>query len=119
MSKYIDSFIIPVPKDKFDEYKKLAQISADVWREHGAIDYFECIADDAPASEVTSFPRSVHLKEDEIVVYACITYKDREHRDQVNKKCMEDSRLSYMSDPSVLPFDGKRMIWGGFKSFID
>lgn len=118
MSKYIDSFIIPVPKNKIDEYKKLAQISAKVWKDHGALEYIECIADDAPIGETTSFPRSVDLKTDEIVILAFISYKDREHRDQVNKKCLEDSRLAYMTDLSVLPFDSKRMIVGGFQSFI-
>ncbi len=119
MGKYVDSFLIPVPKTKLNEYQEMAQLSAKVWKEHGAIDYFECLADDAPLGEVTSFPRSVNLKDDEIVVFACITYKDREHRDQVNKKSMEDPRLSEMMDFTKLPFDGKRMIWGGFKSFID
>lgn len=119
MSKYVDSFIVPVPKDKLDEYQKLAELSAKVWREHGALDYFECMADDAPVGELTSFPKSVNLKKDEIVIISCITYRDREHRDEVNKLCMEDERLSFMSDMETLPFDAKRMIWGGFKSFIE
>lgn len=118
MSKYVDSFVIPVPKSRFIEYEKIAQISAQVWKDHGAIDYFECIADDAPAGEMTSFPKSVNLKEDEIIIFACITYKDREHRDQVNKSSMEDPRMSEM-DTKNFPFDSKRMIWGGFKSFIE
>lgn len=118
MSKYVDSFLIPVPKERLDEYKEMAELSAKVWKEHGALDYFECLADDAPVGEVTSFPRSVNLKESEIVVFACITFRDREHRDEVNKKSMEDPRLSHMMEPKNLPFDGTRMIWGGFKSFI-
>lgn len=119
MAKYVDSFIIPVPTDKIDEYKKLAVLSSEIWRGHGALDYFECIADDAPFGEITSFPRSVNLLENETLIFACITYKDREHRDEVNKKSMEDPRLSDMFDAKNLPFDGKRMIWGGFQSFLD
>lgn len=118
MSKYVDGFLIPVPKDKLDEYKQLAQLGSVVWREHGALDYFECIADDVPEGKVTSFPMSVKLAEGETVIFACITYKDREHRDLVNKKAMEDPRVANY-DVSKLPFDSKRMIWGGFKSFVD
>ena len=119
MSRYIDSFLIPVPKEKLNEYKEMAKLSASVWREYGALDYFECMADDTPVGKITSFPRSVELKEDEILIFACITYRDRPHRDEVMKKSMEDKRLSHMRDPKNLPFDGKRMIWGGFQSFLD
>lgn len=118
MSRYVDGFVIPVIKSRLSEYEKIAQIAAKVWKEHGALDYVECVADDAPMGETTSFPRSVNLKEDEIIIFACITYKDRAHRDQVNKAAMEDPRMSEM-DTSKFPFDPKRMIWGGFKSFIE
>lgn len=118
MSNYVDGFIIPVPTKNLEAYEELAKLSAKVWKEHGALDYFECIADDAPMGELTSFPRSVNMKDDETVIFACITYKSREQRDEVNKKCMEDERLSFMMDFKNLPFDSKRMIWGGFKRFL-
>lgn len=117
MDKYVDSFLIPVPKSKLDEYKELAQLAAIVWKEHGAIDYFECLADDLSDGGAVSYAKSVNLKEDETVVFACITYKNREHRDLVNKNSMEDPRMANY-DVSKIPFDSKRMIWGGFKGFV-
>ncbi|MBK23089.1 MAG: RNA signal recognition particle [Halobacteriovorax sp.] len=118
MSNYVDSFLIPVPKENLGKYEEMARLSATVWKELGALDYFECMADDAPVGEVTSFPRSVDLKDGEIVIFAVVTYKDRAHRDEVNEKAFKDPRLAEMMDPTNLPFDGKRMIWGGFKKFI-
>lgn len=114
---YVDGFVAPVPKAKLEDYKKLARLSSQVWREHGALDYREYIADDAPKGEVTSFPRSVQLKDDETVVIAYITYKSRAHRDEVNKKVMDDPRMK--NDPSSWPFDGKRMIFGGFAPLLE
>jgi len=115
--EYVDGFIIPVPKKKLGEYKKMAKLAAKVWREHGALDYRECVADDAPFGKRTSFPRSVKQKAGETVVFAFITYKSRKHRDAVNKKAMNDKRFGNM-DPKKMPFDTKRMIWGGFKTIV-
>jgi uncharacterized protein YbaA (DUF1428 family) len=117
MAHYTDGFVVPVVKSKLAEYKKMANICGKVWREHGALSFCEHVADDAPYGKRTSFPRSVKLKDDEIVVFSWITYKSRAHRDRVNKAVMADPRIAAMKD-WAMPFDGKRMIWGGFKSFV-
>ncbi|MCF7221224.1 DUF1428 domain-containing protein [Marilutibacter chinensis] len=114
---YVDGFVLPVPKDRIDDYRKLARKAGKIWMEYGALAYHECIADDVEPGKTTSFPRSVKLKDDETVVFAWIVYKSRAQRDRVNKKVMADPRLAGM-DPKTLPFDGKRMIWGGFKSLV-
>jgi len=114
---YVDGFLLAVPKDRLDEYKALAQKAGDVWMEHGALSYVECIGDDVPYGEITSFPRAVQAKDDEIVVFSWITYESREKRDAINAKVMADPRLS--GDMSSMPFDGKRMIFGGFRSLIE
>ena len=116
---YIDGFIIPVPKTKLDEYKKFARLASIVWREYGALDYREFIADDVKPGKITSFPQSVQLAEDETVVFSYIVYKSRAHRDSVNAKVMKDPRLASMMNPKTMPFDGKRMFWGGFKVMFD
>lgn len=115
---YVDGFVLAVPTDKLDAYKKLAQTAGEVWKEHGALSFVECIADDVPYGELTSFPRAVQQKEGETVVFSWITYKSREARDKINKKVMADPRLKDQS-PSDMPFDGKRMIYGGFKSIVE
>jgi uncharacterized protein YbaA (DUF1428 family) len=97
----------------------MAQKAGKVWREHGAIEYFECVADDVQPGKHTSFPQSVKLKPGETVVFAYIVYKSRAHRDRVNAKVMKDPRLKSMMDPKALPFDGKRMFWGGFKVMVE
>ncbi|MEP6831462.1 MAG: DUF1428 family protein [Rhizomicrobium sp.] len=113
---YVDGFVLAVPKDKLDAYKTMARECAPIWKEHGALDYVECVGDDTPYGEVTSFPRAVQAKEDEIVIFSWIVYESREARDTINKTCMEDERLKkYMTN---VPFDGKRMIYGGFKPFL-
>lgn len=117
--KYIDGFLIPVPKKKVDEYKKLARKAGKVWMEHGALDYVECVADDVKKGKWTSFPQAVKQKDGETVVFSYIVYKSRAHRDRVNKKVMADPRIQAMCDPGNMPFDGKRMMWGGFKSVVD
>ena len=119
MAHYVDGFVVPVPKQKFEDYRRMAELASKVWMEHGALQYCECIADDVTMGELTSFPRSVHLKDDEVVVFSWILYESREHRDRVNAKVMADPRLKDMMDPKTMPFDGKRMIWGGFKSFLE
>jgi uncharacterized protein YbaA (DUF1428 family) len=118
MSRYVDGYVLPVPKHNVEAYRRLAEQSSHVWREHGALEYTECIADDVKPGEVTSFPQSVKLKDDETVVFAWIVYESREHRDAVNAKVMKDPRMANM-DPKSLPFDGKRMFWGGFEVFVD
>jgi uncharacterized protein YbaA (DUF1428 family) len=115
---YVDGFVVPVPKKALGEYKKVAKLAAKVWLEHGALSYTECIGDDVPVGKRTSFPRSVKLKQDEIVIFSFITYKSRKERDKVNKLAMNDPRMSRI-DWKTLPFDGKRMIFGGFKTFLD
>lgn len=119
MARYVDSFIVPVPKKNLDAYRKIARKSGKMWMEHGALEYFECVADDVKKGKHTSFPQSVNLKPSEIVVVAYIVYKSRAHRDRVNKKVMSDPRFEQMCNPATLPFDGQRMIWGGFKSFLE
>ena len=114
---YVDGFITPVPKAKLEEYKALARLAESVWREHGALDYREWIADDVKPGELTSFPRSVQMGPDETVIFAWISYESREHRDSVNEKVMKDPRMQ--TDPSTWPFDGKRMIFGGFKPLLE
>lgn len=118
MARYVDGYVVPVPKDKVEDYRRIAQQAGEVWREYGALEYVECIADDVKPGEVTSFPQSVKLKDDETVVFAWIVYESREHRDQVNEKVMKDPRMANM-DPKTMPFDGKRMFWGGFNVFVE
>jgi uncharacterized protein YbaA (DUF1428 family) len=113
---YVDGFVLAVPRARLDDYRAMAELGREVWTEHGATGYVECIGDDVPYGELTSFPRSVMATEDEIVVFAWITYKSREHRDAVNAKVMADPRMK--GDPSTFPFDAKRMIYGGFEPFI-
>jgi uncharacterized protein YbaA (DUF1428 family) len=115
---YVDGFIVAVPKKNLRAYVRMAKKAGKVWREHGALDYREWVADDVKVGKRTSFPRSVKLKPDETVVFSWITYKSRAHRDRVNKKAMADKRLADMMNPKTLPFDAKRMIFGGFESLV-
>jgi uncharacterized protein YbaA (DUF1428 family) len=114
---YVDGFVVPVPKAKLKAYKALARMAGKIWKEHGALDYHECVADDVTVGKRTSFPRSVKLRDDEVVVFSYITYKSRRDRDRINKAVMADPRLASM-DPKTVPFDGKRMFWGGFKTLV-
>ena len=116
---YIDAVVVPVPKKKLSAYRSLARKSGKVWREHGALEYLECVADDVKPGKRTSFPQSVKLKPGETVVFAYIVYKSRAQRDRVMAKVMKDKRLAKMMDPKTMPFDGKRMFWGGFKVMVD
>lgn len=111
---YVDGFVLAVPKDKVEAYKKVAARAGEVWMEHGALSYVECIGDDVPYGELTSFPRAVQARDDEVVVFSWVTYADRAARDAVMAKVMADERLK--SDD--MPFDGKRMIFGGFQSVV-
>ena len=119
MARYVDGFVLPVPKERLAEYRRLARKTGKIWREHGALEYVECVADDVDPGKVTSVPRSVKLKDDEVVVFAWITYKTRAQRDKILEKVMADPRLAEFSDPKKLPFDAKRMFWGGFKTLVE
>jgi uncharacterized protein YbaA (DUF1428 family) len=107
-----------VPKKNVAAYRHMAQKAGKVWRDHGALEYIECVAADVKPGKHTSFPQSVKLKAGETVVFAYIVYKSRAHRDRVNAKVMKDPRLANMMDPKAMPFDGKRMFWGGFKVLV-
>ena len=116
---YVDGFVVPVPKKKLAAYRRLSQRAGRIWREFGAIEYKECVGDDVKPGKLTSFPQSVKLKPGEVVVFSWITYKSRAQRDRVNAKVMQDPRLADMMDPKAMPFDTKRMFFGGFKIFVD
>ena len=115
---YVDGFIVPVPRKKLAAYRSIAKKAGKVWREHGALEYTECVADDVKKGKWTSFPRSVKLKKGEVAWFSFIVYKSRRHRDAVNKKVMKDPRITGMG-PDKMPFDGKRMFWGGFKAIVE
>jgi uncharacterized protein YbaA (DUF1428 family) len=117
--KYVDGFIVPVPKKNLQSYRRMAQKAGKIWKEYGALEYIECAADDVKPGKLTSFPQSVKLKPDEIAVFSWIVFKSRAHRDRVNKKVMNDPRLTGMMDPKAMPFDSKRMIYGGFKTMVE
>ncbi|HEX4117918.1 MAG TPA: DUF1428 family protein [Rhizomicrobium sp.] len=113
---YVEGFVIAVPKARLEDYKEMARIYEPIWREYGARDYVECIGDDTPYGEVTSFPRAVQAKEDEVVIFSWIVFDSAEAREEITKKAIEDPRLKRFE--KTLPFDGKRMIFGGFKPFL-
>jgi uncharacterized protein YbaA (DUF1428 family) len=115
---YVDGFIVAVPKKNIAAYRKMSTKCGKVWREHGALDYREWVADDVKPGKLTSFPRAVKMKPSETVVFAWITYKSRAQRDKVNAKVMADPRLKGMMESNSAPFDGKRMIYGGFESLV-
>ncbi len=114
---YIDGFIVPVPKKNLAAYRKMARLAGKVWKAHGALQYVEAVADDVPEGKVTSFSKSVKLKAGEVVVFSYAIYKSRKDRDKVMKKVMADPRMKL--DPKKMPFDGKRMFWGGFKPIVE
>jgi len=118
MARYVDGFVLPIPKKNAAAYRRMARKAGRIWREHGALEYRECIAEDVKPGKLTSFPQSVKLKGNEVVWFSWIVYKSRKHRDQVNARVMKDPRLGGM-DPSQMPFDGKRMIYGGFEVQVD
>lgn len=119
MAQYVDGFVLPIPKKDLDTYRRLARKAGKVWREHGALEYRECVAEDVKPGKVTSFPQSVKLKPGEVVVFSWIVYKSRAQRDRINTKVMKDPRLADMMDPKKYPFDMKRMFWGGFQVIVD
>ena len=119
MTKYVDGFVVPVPKKNVQAYLRMARTAGKIWREHGALDYVESVADDVKPGKYTSFPQAVKLKKNEAVWFSWIVYKNRKHRDRVNAKVMKDPRIATMMQAKSMPFDGKRMFWGGFKITID
>ncbi|MCL5777399.1 DUF1428 family protein [Limibaculum sp. FT325] len=116
---YVDGFILAVPLENLDAYKRIARKAGKLWIEHGALTYVECRAEDTPHGKTTSFPRAVKLKADETVILAWITYRNRRHRDAVVKKVMEDPRMARIMESEAMPFDGRRMIFGGFTTMIE
>ena len=118
MAHYVDGFIVPVPLRNVDAYRRMSEKLGKLWMEHGALQYWEAVGDDVKPGKWTSFPQAVQLKDDEVVVFSWILYKSREDRDHVNAKVMEDPLMKDM-DPATMPFDGKRMFWGGFKTIVE
>ena len=116
---YVDGFVVPVPKKKLSAYRRMAKKAGKVWRDHGALAFHESVADDVKVGKWTSFPRSVKLKKSETVVFSWILYKSRSHRDRVLKNVMADKRLAKMMNAKAMPFDAKRMIYGGFKIMVE
>lgn len=116
---YVDGFVLSVPKKKLGAYQKMAQKASKIWREHGALEYKECVGDDLDVKMGVPFTKLSKSKPDETVVFAYIVYKSRAHRDKVNKKVMADKRLESMCDPKDMPFDCKRMAYGGFKTIVE
>jgi len=116
--QYVDGFVLPVPQENLQACRRIAQKAGKIWREHGALEFRECVGDDVKMGKLTSFPQSVKLKPGETVVFSWIVFKSRAHRDRVNAKVMEDPRLAKMMDPKSMPFDAKRMIYGGFKVLV-
>ena len=118
MANYVDGFVLPVPRKKLAAYRRMAQLGGKVWKSHGALEYVEAVADDVKPGKWTSFPQSVKLKKGEVVIFSYVVYKSRKARDRVIAKVMKDKRLEAFMDPKKLPFDGKRMFWGGFKPIV-
>ena len=116
---YVDGFVVPVPKKSKQAYLRIARKMGKICREYGALEYRECIADDVKSGKHTSFPQSVKLKRNEVVWFSWIVYRNRKQRDSVMGKVMKDKRLSAMMNPKKMPFDGKRMFYGGFKVMVD
>ena len=119
MSQYVDGYVVPVPKKNLPAYRSMARKTGKIWMEYGALQYMECVADDVKPGKLTSFPQSVLLKDDETVVCSWIVFTSRKARDRINAKVMADPRLAKMMDPKNVPFDGKRMFWGGFKGIVE
>jgi uncharacterized protein YbaA (DUF1428 family) len=119
MARYVDGFVIPLPKKNLDEYRRIAREAGKIWRDHGALEFRECVAEDVKKGKVTSFPQSVELRRGETVVFSWIVYKSRAQRDRVNAKVMKDPRMVEMMESGTEPFDGSRMVYGGFEVLVD
>ena len=119
MEHYVDGFVVPVPQSKLADYRRAAERAGKIWIEHGALQYWESIGDDVQPGKVTSFPQAVQLKDDEVIALSWVVYKNKDDRDRIAKAVMEDPQLKeVMGDPPNMPFDGKRMFWGGFQSYL-
>lgn len=116
---YVDGFLLAVPKKKLPEYLRIAKRAGRIWRDYGAIEYRECVGDDLVIKMGVPFPRAAKAKPGETVVFSWVVYRSRGHRDQVNRKVMKDPRIAAMMDPKAMPFDVKRMTYGGFKVAVD
>ena len=116
--KYVDGFVIVVPDEKLPDYRKMAKTGEKVWKKYGALEYFECVGDDLKVKWALPFPRGIKIKPGETVVFSWIVYKSRAHRDRVNAKVMKDPRIGQMGGPNDMPFDAKRMMYGGFKTLV-
>ena len=119
MARYVNGFVIPIPKRKVEAYRRLAQKAGKVWMEHGALEFRECVGDDLKVKGTSSFIRAARAKAGETVFFSWIMYKSRAHRDRVNAKIMKDPRIAKMMEGEAMPFDGKRMVYGGFKVLVD
>jgi uncharacterized protein YbaA (DUF1428 family) len=119
VARYVDGFVIPVPRRNLEAYRRIARRSGNVWMEHGALEYLECVGDDLTVKGIVSFPKAARAKPGETVLFSWIVYKSRAHRDRVNAKVMKDSRIASMMDSKSMPFDGKRMVYGGFRAIVD
>lgn len=119
MAKYIDGFLIPVPSDKLEDYRKIAEAAGVIWKDHGALDYCECIGDDLDTQDMVSFKSSANAGTNESVVFSWIIYESREHRDAVNAAVMADPRMVDMMKEDAMPFDCKRMACGGFRMLVE
>jgi uncharacterized protein YbaA (DUF1428 family) len=115
---YVDGFVLPVPKKKLAAYRSMARKAGKIWREHGALEFRECVADDVKRGKLTSFPQAVKLKPGETVFFSYIVFRNKAARNRVNAKVMKDKRLASMMDPKAMPFDMRRMFWGGFKTVV-
>jgi len=119
MAKYVDGYILPIPKRNLQIYRRIAQKAGKIWREHGALEYRECAGDDLKVKWGVPFPRQMKLKAGETVIFAWVVFKSRADRDRVNAKVMKDPRLAKMMETTAMPFDAKRMVYGGFEVIVD
>jgi len=117
--RYVDGFVLPVPKKHLAAYRRMAQKASKVWRDHGALEFRECVGDDSNAKMGMPFARVLKLKPNEVAMFSWIVFKSRAHRDRVNAKVMKDPRIAHMCDPKAMPFDAKRMAYGGFRVLVD
>ncbi len=118
MPQYLDGFVVPVPKKNIDAYRRIAQKASKIWREHGALEYRECVGEDLKIKYCMPFPKQLKTKPSETVVFAWIVYRSKKHRDAVNAKVMKDPRVAKMCSPDAMPFDCKRMLYGGFETMV-
>jgi uncharacterized protein YbaA (DUF1428 family) len=116
---YVDGYVIPIPKKNIDAYRRVAQKAGKIWREHGALQYFECVGEDLRVKWGVPFPKTLKSKPSETVIFSFVVFKSRPHRDKVNTKVMKDKRLTDMASECAKLFDCKRMVYGGFKVLVD